>query len=182
MKRKMIIIICALLSLISCRWQFDHDDMGERYGYMNGEIRRYNGPWQGSVRPCETIIAYQVLNYTYDERYIIAYSIFDENNPERYSKLQYVQEQHKRDSLLNLYNQEKRIHDCYWVIRIEDDKVIGPMTKSDFQKLCDNWEIKLKLDPKYEQEYRPYSPEVLETYGIQKDTILIDNDSIIFID
>jgi hypothetical protein len=125
--------------------------MGEGYIYSNREIgKQLEGGGFGYI-PFKPLIPRQVLNFTCDNDYIIAYQIpsrewFDFETGNAITK-------EKKDSLEQLYNKMYDIHYCYWIIDKKKDQLYGPLDKKEFEKRCKKMGVKLKLNPKYENKY-----------------------------
>lgn len=102
----------------------------------------------------------QVLNYEFDDNYIIAYQIPDSAYYREYYINAYkeysdstIHSQETTDSLKTLLDKMLSIQDCYWIIRKQDDKVFGPMAESDFNRMCKELNVSIKMDKKYESQF-----------------------------
>ena len=100
----------------------------------------------------ESVIEKEVLNYAFDDNYIVVYQV-----PNEYfiKELERGLPQRKIDSLEQKFQVMRKIHDCYWIIDMNTDRVLGPMNKNDFEKKCHSLQVTAQLDPKYEK--KPWS-------------------------
>jgi hypothetical protein len=85
----------------------------------------------------DILIRGQVLNYDYDDKYIIAYQVYDKDY--HYEPIE------ERDSLQALFEKTKKIRYCYWIINKETGKVFGPMKKKEFENRCKVMHIEAKM-------------------------------------
>lgn len=95
------------------------------------------------------VIPDNVINYMYDDDYIIAkqiplfmradyYWAFDSSS--------------SKDSLNALKRKCYDMKECYWIISTCDNKIIGPLTESDFDAKCKEMKITIKMDKRYESQ------------------------------
>jgi hypothetical protein len=88
----------------------------------------------------DLLIRPQVLNYGYDNKFIIAYQIYD--GSEWYNSNQIAEE---KDSLFIQFAKLKEMKHCYWIINKETNQVIGPMRKPEFDRKCKELHVKVKM-------------------------------------
>lgn len=140
--------ILFVMTLICCGCHGDWAEIGDKgYVYANGTISKL-------IRDgiAETVIEEEVLNYAADDNYIVVHQVPDE------SFIKILEEglpQKKIDSLEQKFQVMRKIHDCYWIIDMNTDRVLGPMNKNDFEKKCHSLQVTAQLDPKYEK--KPWS-------------------------
>lgn len=149
MKRVLYIFIYIVLLLCGCH--DDYWDLGDSYVYDNGYVYLQVDKHYKNHKYYEELVPYRVLNFGYDENYIIAYQEPDSAQYRRFSIDIYKdfpdsikQSQVKIDSLESMLDSMLSIKDCYWIICKKDTKVYGPMTKSDFNRKCKKMKINLK--------------------------------------
>lgn len=92
----------------------------------------------------DLIIKPQVINFEYDDRYIVAYQIYDAED----TYYEPPADLEVRDSLLQQYEKIRQIRHCYWIIDKKNDKIMGPMTKSDFDISCKKLKVKARMPQK----------------------------------
>ena len=63
------------------------------------------------------------------------------------------QDKKEKDSLLNQFSKLKEMKNCYWIIDKETNLVMGPMTKSDFDRKCKELHVKAKMRRFHEKEF-----------------------------
>ena len=149
MSKKLLNLTYVLLLLCGCHDSYH--ELGGRYIYMNDRIdKELDGGGLGWT-PIEPLIPEKVLNYNYDNAFIIAYQIpsrewFDFETVNAITK-------EKADSIEQLYNKMYDIHYCYWIIDKKKTQLYGPLDKKEFEKKCKIMGVKLKLNPKYENKY-----------------------------
>lgn len=138
--------ICGIIS--SCTGVC-YDDLGNHYAWVESSrmIIKIQEKTENSLYG-DIVIRPQVLNYDYDDNYIIAYQVYDGGLA--YDSIQKVEE---KDSLLIQFAKIKEMKHCYWIIDKGTDHVIGPMRKADFdresRKLC----VKAKMRHFHEKEF-----------------------------
>lgn len=135
--------------LVSCHDSYRR--LGDNYVYMNRIIAKAEP--QKSYETLHFLITEQVLNYNYDNDYIVAYQIPDFD--EYWESLVESSPETQKDSLRNLATLMNNIHDCYWIIRKKDCKIWGPMTKNDFNAKCHEIGVLVELDSKYANDFLP---------------------------
>ena len=148
MKKKFFIISFITSLFVACHL-VDYVRVGD-YLYMNRTLSKIY--YRGSVELINYVITEQILNWEYDNNFIVVYQIPDVNSERRESMRRYATES-QLDSLDLQFEMMKRIHHCYWIIRLRDDAVFGPMTKADFQAKCKELGVKVEMDPKYESDF-----------------------------
>ena len=143
-----IVVLFLILTLNSC-FGFYHDDLGKNYAWIEDrEIVKITGETYYSL-DYNSIVLPQVLNYAYDDKYIIAYQVYDG------SEFYYVpREEEIKDSLYALYSKQKELKHCYWIIDKETDQVMGPMRKSEFEKKCTELHVKASMDSSREKTFK----------------------------
>jgi hypothetical protein len=67
--------------------------------------------------------------------------------------------QHEMDSIRTLYQKMSEIVDCYWIIRIKDNTVWGPMDEQTYRRKHDELQIEVELDKSYENQYVGVPPQ-----------------------
>ena len=144
MKKNILLLLFSLFIMCSCHDSYS--EIGDNYIYMNSIIFEQNE----ETKALEIAVPAQVLNYMFDDDYIIAYQI-----PDRQIFNDYLEYRPKNiiDSLERQYGKMCEIHDCYWIVRIKDKRVFGPMTKKDYEGKCRDMRVKIKFDPRYEHKY-----------------------------
>ena len=149
--KKIVYLLCLSVFLLGgCHGDFC--DIGDGFVYTNGEIgKKMSGGGLGYF-PFKPLIPDHVMNFDYDSKYIIAYQI-----PEKdwFNEIKSYASQNDLDSLQSLFNKMITILHCYWIIRKQDGRVLGPMNKKEFLIKCDSLNCNLCLNPKYESEYVP---------------------------
>lgn len=151
MKKLLYIIIVILV--YGCHDSYAN--LGDSYIYESGRIDRIINEETGTLN---ILIPDQVLNYEYDDNYIIAYQVPDsaiiyEFDIDSYRRDTTSQSQEKADSMEALLDKMLIIRDCYWIIRKADCKRYGPMTETDFYRECRKMKITIMMDKKYEQPF-----------------------------
>ena len=143
--RKFLYIFVVLLL---CGCHDDYWDLGDSYLYSDGCVYKYIDEKGG---PMATLIPYDVLNFSFDKNYIIAYQKPDSAiyrnyyiNIFRESSDSTIRSQEIADSLEILLGRMLSIRDCYWIIRKKDVKVYGPMRELDFNRQCKKMNIKFR--------------------------------------
>ena len=143
-----IIPAMLLLVVLISACHGDYWSLGDGYVFVNRAIARQTG--KGRYKPMETLVMDQVLNFAFDDNFIIVYQIPDRN------WLNYAKDfmpAEKIDSIEALYVKMEDIHHCYWIIRKADAFIIGPMNKDEFEVTWKEMNINLKLDPKSQSKY-----------------------------
>ena len=152
MKRR-ISNICTLLFcslLTACFGGVFYIDLGNDYAWLEERYIYKIKEKKGNSIYGEVIIYPQVLNYDYDDKYIIVYQVYD-GSPWYHISSQ--QDKKEKDSLLLLFKKQKEIKYCYWIIDKETDKVLGPMRKPEFDRKCEKMNIKAKMRRLHEKKF-----------------------------
>ena len=113
------------------------------YVYVDGDICMTDD--DGSLH---LVIPDDVCNYMYDENYVIAHQ-----RPS-FIRADYFWTFDKSidsDSINKLKNKCYEIKDCYWIIRLRDNHIIGPLDKKEFEKKCAIMKVTIELYPSFEE-------------------------------
>ena len=149
-KKTKIAVYFFCFFLTSCFGGVFYIDLGNHYAWVESrEIVKI----QKETASClfyDVIIRPQVLNYADDDKYIIVYQVYDGSE---YYDISAKQDKEEKDSLLAQFAKLKEIKYCYWIIRKQDDKVFGPMAESDFNQMCKELNVSIKMDKKYESQF-----------------------------
>lgn len=141
-----IFLMCSIFT--SCSVGVYHNDLGNQYAWIeNRMIVKIKGETSKSLW-YEPIVHPQVLNYASDDKYVIAYQVYDGSEWYFVSAID-----ENRDSLLLLYSQLKEMRYSYWIIDKETDQVMGPMRKIDFDRKCKELHVKAKMRDFYEKRF-----------------------------
>ena len=132
-----VLIFCNLLT--SCLGVF-YIDLGNHYAWLEDRIIVKIKEETGNSLFYDLLIRPQVLNYGYDNKFIIAYQIYD--GSDWYNSNQIAEE---KDSLFIQFAKLKEMKYCYWIINKEINQVIGPMRKSEFDRKCEELHVKAKM-------------------------------------
>lgn len=97
----------------------------------------------------DEIIRPQVLNYAFDNKFIIAYQVYDGSE---YYDISFVQDKKEKDSLLTQFSKLKKLRHCYWIINKNTHKVNGPMTQTEFVRRCKVMHIETEMRQFQEQK------------------------------
>ena len=89
------------------------------------------------------VIPDEVCDYMYDENYIIAYQRPSFVRADCFWEYDNTID---KDSILSVKNECNKIKDCYWIIDVRKNSVIGPMDKRLFEHKCSIIGIKIKLN------------------------------------
>ena len=130
-------LFCNLLT--SCLGVF-YIDLGNHYAWLEDRIIVKIKEETGNSLFYDLLIRPQVLNYGYDNKFIIAYQIYD--GSDWYNSNQIAEE---KDSLFIQFAKLKEMKYCYWIINKETNQVIGPMRKSEFDRKCEELHVKAKM-------------------------------------
>lgn len=110
---------CSLLT--SCLGVF-YMDLGNHYAWLEDRIIvKIKEETENSLF-YDLLIRPQVLNYGYDNKFIVAYQVYD--GSEWYNFNQIAEE---KDSLFIQFAKLKEMKHCYWIINKETNQVMGPM-------------------------------------------------------
>ena len=132
-----VLLFCNLLT--SCLGVF-YIDLGNHYAWLEDRIIVKIKEETGNSLFYDLLIRPQVLNYGYDNKFIIAYQIYD--GSDWYNSNQIAEE---KDSLFIQFAKLKEMKYCYWIINKETNQVIGPMRKSEFDRKCEELHVKAKM-------------------------------------
>lgn len=132
-----VLLFCNLLT--SCLGVF-YIDLGNHYAWLEDRIIVKIKEETGNSLFYDLLIRPQVLNYDYDNKFIIAYQIYD--GSEWYNSNQIAEE---KDSLFIQFAKLKEMKYCYWIINKETNQVIGPMRKPEFDRKCEELHVKAKM-------------------------------------
>ena len=140
-----VLFFCSLLT--SCLGVF-YIDLGNHYAWLEHRIIvKIKGETENSLS-CDILIRPQVLNYDYDNKFIIAYQVYDGGFA--YDSNQIAEE---KDSLLIQFAKLKEMKHCYWIINKETGQVMGPMRKSEFDRKCEALHVKAKMRHFHEKKF-----------------------------
>ena len=132
-----VLLLCNLLT--SCLGVF-YIDLGNHYAWLEDRIIvKIKEETENSLF-YDLLIRPQVLNYDYDNKFIIAYQIYD--GSDWYNSNQISEE---KDSLFIQFAKLKEMKYCYWIINKETNQVIGPMRKPEFDRKCEELHVKAKM-------------------------------------
>ena len=132
-----VLLLCNLLT--SCLGVF-YIDLGNHYAWLEDRIIvKIKEETENSLF-YDLLIRPQVLNYDYDNKFIIAYQIYD--GSDWYNSNPIAEE---KDSLLIQFAKLKEMKYCYWIINKETNQVIGPMRKPEFDRKCEELHVKAKM-------------------------------------
>ena len=140
-----VLLLCNLLT--SCLGVF-YIDLGNHYAWLEDRIIvKIKEETENSLF-YDLLIRPQVLNYDYDDRFIIAYQIYD--GSDWYNSNPIAEE---KDSLLIQFAKLKEMKYCYWIINKETNQVIGPMRKPEFDRKCEELHVKAKMRHFHEKKF-----------------------------
>ena len=144
---------CIFIVLLLSGCHDDYWDLGDSYVYNNcyiyhiGDVHHNK---RGSYDEYEELVPFEVVDFAYDENYIIAYQKPDSAVYRQISFDSYKNttdstklSQAKIDSLESMLDSMLRIQECYWIICKKDKKVYGPMNEFDFKQRCKQMNVKL---------------------------------------
>ena len=127
MRMRKIFLLFLVVLFTSCHGDFH--ELSEKYVYCEYTISKSlsNSRWteDGKYIPYEVVIGRKVTNYNHDNDFIIVHQV-------------------------NQHNREKVHH--YWIIRLADDMIWGPLPKDSFDMKCKEQNVKISLDPRYESD------------------------------
>ena len=132
-----VLLLCNLLT--SCLGVF-YIDLGNHYAWLEDRIIVKIKEEKENSLSYDLLIRPQVLNYDYDNKFIIAYQIYD--GSDWYNSNPIAEE---KDSLLIQFAKLKEMKYCYWIINKETNQVIGPMRKPEFDRKCEELHVKAKM-------------------------------------
>lgn len=144
-KNIVVLLFCILLT--SCGGVF-YIDLGNHYAWLEDRIIVKIKEEKENSLFYDLLIRPQVLNFAYDDKYVIVYQVYD--GGEYYNSVQIAEE---RDSLLVQFEKLKKMKYCYWIIDKEADKVMGPMKRNEFDRRCKALHIEAKLRKFHEKKF-----------------------------
>ena len=140
-----VLLLCNLLT--SCLGVF-YIDLGNHYAWLEDRIIvKIKEETENSLF-YDLLIRPQVLNYDYDNKFIIAYQVYD--GSDWYNSNPIAEE---KDSLLIQFAKLKEMKYCYWIINKETNQVIGPMRKPEFDRKCEELHVKAKMRHFHEKKF-----------------------------
>jgi len=120
MRMRFIVLFSLLALFYSCHGDFCK--LGDKYVYCEYTIAKSptNSRWtkDGKYVPYQVVIGRKVINYCHNDDYIIAQQIVNGD-----------------------CEKEPR----YWIIRIADDTIWGPLNKDSFDIMCKEQNVKIYL-------------------------------------
>ena len=140
-----VLLLCNLLT--SCLGVF-YIDLGNHYAWLEDRIIVKIKEEKENSLSYDLLIRPQVLNYDYDNKFIIAYQIYD--GSDWYNSNPIAEE---KDSLLIQFAKLKEMKYCYWIINKETNQVIGPMKKPEFDRKCEELHVKAKMRHLHEKKF-----------------------------
>lgn len=160
-----VLLFCFLLT--SCLGVF-YIDLGNHYAWYEDRIivrileeKENSLSWDILIRP-------QVLNYDYDDKFIIAYQVYDGSF--YYDSLQ---RENERDSLFAQFEVLKKMKYSYWIINKESGQVFGPLRKTEFVRKCEELGVEAKLKKSNEKKFREgHSMEYIDSVSRVHDSIM----------
>ena len=133
MKHCVIFILIGLL-VTSCI-HGDYWDLGNGYSFCEKGIYKQNE--QG----VDTLVLFpEIIDYAYNERYIVAYQKFDPASLDNDTVWQRKE--------IRYYQQMKKQKKIYWVIDKVKDTIYGPLDKNRYGCIVDSLRIQLALHKK----------------------------------
>ncbi len=157
--KQLLIVLFIPFLLASCDLLLavhgDDVDLGGGYRFVNRAIGKVKGIDE-YMSSFDEVIPTQVLNHSQDENYIVVYQVPD---PEDMCIDSVRMSQHEMDSIRTLYQKMSEIVDCYWIIRIKDNTVWGPMDEQTYRRKHDELQIEVELDKSYENQYVGVPPQ-----------------------
>lgn len=124
---KKIVLLFFMVLFVSCHGDFV--ELSDKYVYCEYTIAKSpsKSKWtsDGKYIPYTVVIDQKVTNFSHDDDYIIAHRIG--------------------------YRNYEKLHD-YWIIRLADDKIWGPLSKDSFDIMCKEQNVQISLDPKYDTD------------------------------
>lgn len=140
-----VLLLCNLLT--SCLGVF-YIDLGNHYAWLEDRIIVKIKEEKENSLSYDLLIRPQVLNYDYDNKFIIAYQIYD--GSDWYNSNPIAE---KKDSLFSQFAKLKEMKYCYWIINKETNQVIGPMRKPEFDRKCEELHVKAKMRHFHEKKF-----------------------------
>lgn len=151
MNKMKIWLLFALSCILFINCHGDYMELGNDYIYSEHTIAKLSGT--GQYRYSDIIVMDYVVNFNYDNCYIVAYQ-----RPSRRwieFRKDYLDKE-ELDSIETLYTKICRINHCYWIIRKNDGIVLGPLDKCKYDSLCKKLSVNIQMDSKFESDYRSY--------------------------
>ena len=140
-----VLLLCNLLT--SCLGVF-YIDLGNHYAWLEDRIIVKIKEEKENSLSYDLLIRPQVLNYDYDNKFIIAYQIYDGSDWYNSNK-----RSEEKDSLFIQFAKLKEMKYCYWIINKETNQVIGPMRKPEFDRKCEELHVKAKMRHFHEKKF-----------------------------
>ena len=140
-----VLLFCYLLT--SCLGVF-YIDLGNHYAWLEDRIIVKIKEETENSLSYDLLIRPQVLNYDYDNKFIIAYQIYDGSDWYNSNKIA-----EEKDSLFIQFAKLKEMKYCYWIINKETNQVIGPMRKPEFDRKCEELHVKAKMRHFHEKKF-----------------------------
>lgn len=131
--------VCLYCIFTSCTF-YDYIDLGHHYALMDRTIIKITEENSHGLY-YDIIVRPQVLNYDDDDKYIVAYQVYD-GNVFYYDSCQIAEQ---KDSLLRQFKKLKKIKYCYWIIDKETGKVLGPMRETKYNQKCKALGVKAQM-------------------------------------
>lgn len=150
MKKRIVnitLLFCCCL-LISCTDVF-YIDLGNNYAWTDQILVKITEE-KNRCLYYDVLIYPQVLNYDYDDKFIVAYQVYDGSPSYNLDDLT-----PNRDSLLNQFLKVREIKHCYWIIDKENDLVMGPMPEDEFNRKCKQLHVKAKMRRFFQKRFYP---------------------------
>ena len=142
-----LLLLCYLFT--SCTGVGFYIDLGNHYAWLEERMIVKITEEKETSLHFDILIRPQVLNFNYDDKYIIAYQVYD-GSP--YYDLDYMTEE--RDSLLIQFEKLKIIKKCYWIVNKDSGLVIGPLRKEEFVNKCKELHVKAIMRRSHEKNFR----------------------------
>ena len=152
MYRNIFIIVGLLMCYLftSCVGGVFYIDLGNHYAWIESrEVVKITEEKDNALYYDEIIYPH-VLNYNYDDKYIVIYQVYDGGMAYDISA---KQDKAEKDSLYAQFDKIKEIKYCYWIIDKETDQVIGPLRKDDFDRKCQELHIEIKMHRFHEKKF-----------------------------
>ena len=133
MKQVVVFTFLGLLVISGCHG--DYWDLGNGYSYSERSICKQN------EKGVDTLVLFpEIIDYAYNERYIVAYQKFDpaslDNDTVWFGKD------------IKYYQQMKLQGRTFWIIDKVKDSIYGPLDKSRYGCIVDSLRIQLALHKK----------------------------------
>jgi hypothetical protein len=161
-----VLILCCILS--SCGVYYI--DLGNHYAWLEDRVIVKITEETKKSLYYDCLIRPQVLNYDYDDTYIIAYQVYDGSID--YDSCQRPEE---KDSLRIQFKRLEEMKHCYWIINKETGRIIGPMKKNEFDLKCKTLNVRAKMRHSQEEKFwKGSSIEEINVGNSVQDTLLIN--------